>query len=91
MIYVDRMVGRLSQLMQNPDPSSTLGGRTEYSKSELVFVYSLRAGECEKNTSGRDLLESLGIESAIPLKCIMQSTTMLGESRWIKYYEIMPA
>lgn len=41
MIDVDRVVGRLMQLMQDADMSATLCGSREDSQAELVFIDGL--------------------------------------------------
>ena len=41
MIDVDRVIGRLMQLMQDADMSATLCGSREDSQAELVFIDGL--------------------------------------------------
>ena len=67
MIDIDRMVGRLVQLVKDAHLSSRLCCRRKDSIAEMIFCDNLTATECEKNTARLDALEALHIQSGIPL------------------------
>ena len=41
VIYVDRVIGRLGELVEYAHLAAALCGSAEYRKAELLFVYSL--------------------------------------------------
>ena len=43
MIYVDRMIGRLSELVHDANAATALGCCCEYGISEILLAYHLRA------------------------------------------------
>ena len=65
MIYVYRMVGRLSQLVQYSYLAACLGCCREYSQSELFTRYRLRTAEGEQYSTWCYLLYGGGIQFLI--------------------------
>ena len=65
MINIDRVIGRLMQLMQNTHTASALRRGSEYGKTELVFRHGLRTRESEEHTAQGYLLEGSGIETRV--------------------------
>ena len=75
------MVGRLRQLMQNPDITFRLRRRTEHSKTEILFAYYLRARKSKQDSTWFDFLKGNSVQLAITLQRIPQYIFMLGKSR----------
>lgn len=91
VVDVDRMVGRLRELMEDAYAATALCRGAEYCQTELLLRYSLRAGEGEQNTAVGYLLEGLGIKTAIALQGVVEGAAVLGEGRWVKDDEVMLA
>ena len=78
------MIGGLGELMQDADVATRLCSGGEDGQSEVVTTDHLRAGEGEEDASGPNLLESRGVEFAIPLEGVAEHVAMLGEGRRIE-------
>ena len=89
MINIDRMVGRLMQLVQDAHLSSCLSCCSKHCVAELILRYHLRAAESKEDTTLLNTLQTLHIQAGITLQCITQSRTVLGKSRRIKNYQII--
>ena len=70
MVDVDRMVGRLGELVQDADIATGNGSRREYSHAELFPIDRLWTAEGEENATWFDLAEGLGIEPFVALQSI---------------------
>lgn len=89
MIYVDRVVGGLVELVQNPHCPSCLCGGCEHSVAEIVFRDNLRTRESEQYSAFLYMLESLDVQPCVPLQCIAQCSTVLCKSRRVKDDEVI--
>ncbi len=89
MIYVDRMIGRLGQLMQDPHPSSGDGGSAEDGESELIPCNRLRAGEGEKKPPWSQLLYGGKVEFLISLQRVVDGAAMFGKCRRVEHDEVI--
>ena len=65
MIYVNRMIGRLMQLMQDADLALSHSRSRKDGHAELVFVDGLRSAEGKENATGCNRLECLDIKFGI--------------------------
>ena len=81
MAYIDGMVGGLVQLVEYAHVSSRLGGCRENSKSELLLVHRLRAGESEQQTAPAYLPEGSGVQPTVAFQRVGDGIAVLGESR----------
>lgn len=79
MVYVDGMVGRLMQLMEDAHLTMGLGGSGEDGVAEMFLRHHLRAGEGEENAAGGNLFKGLRVESGVALQRIVQGSAMLGK------------
>ena len=89
MIYIDRVIGRLCQLMQDSNLSSRYGSSAEDSQSELFLCDSLRAGEGEKDTAWSQLLQCGKIQLLVTLQRIVDGTAVLGKGRRIEHNQVI--
>ena len=89
MIYIDRMIGRLSQLVKNANISFGLSSSAEYSKTEIFLAYHLGTGECKQNATRLDLFKGDGVQFSLTLKGISKNILMFGKGRRIQYDQII--
>lgn len=61
MVDVDRVVGRLGQLVQDAYAAPCHCSSGEYCRAEILLAYGLRAGEGKEDTTGLNLLEGLDV------------------------------
>ena len=61
----------------------------EHGQAKHLLVDSLRAGEGKEDASFTNLLKGFGVESLIALERVLDGTTMLGKSRWVKDNEVV--
>ena len=89
MIDIDRMVGRLMQLVQDAHLSASLGSSGKDGIAEIILGYHLRATECKEDSALLDALQSLHVQTGISLQCIMQGCTVLGKGWRIEDDEVI--
>lgn len=91
MVYVDRMVGRLDELVQYAHVASRLLCGGEDGEAEVLLAYYLRAGEGEENASGAYLLEGFGVELAVSLQGIVEYPAVFGKGGRVEDDEVIVA
>ena len=79
----------LMQLVEDAHGASHLRRRREDGETESLFVHCLGAGEGKEDASFTNLLKGFGVESLIALERVLDGTTMLGKSRWVKDNEVV--
>ena len=89
MIYIDGMVLRLMQLMQNPHTPPHLCRRREYRQTEHFFVNCLRTRKRKDYPSGLNTFYCLGIQPFIPSQRILYRIAVFGKSRRVKHNQII--
>lgn len=89
MIDINRMIGRLVQLVQDTHLPLGKGCRREYRIAEMVLRHHLRTGEGKEDAPFLYLLESLLVQPGIALQGVMQGTTVLGERRRVEDDEVV--
>ena len=77
---VDRMVGGLGELVENPDPASALGGGAEDGEAEHFAGDRLRAGEGEDNSTRFDFLKRLCIELSVTDESVLMALRCLAKA-----------
>ena len=91
MVYVDGMVGRLGELVQDAHAAPGLGGGGEYGQAELLAADGLRAGEGEDQAAGSHLGYAGGIEPLVAAQGIAQGRAVFGEGRRVQDDEVIGA
>ena len=89
VIDIDRMVGRLMQLVQDAHLSASLGCCRKDGIAEIVLRHHLRAAECKQDATLLDALQSLHVQAGISLQGIMQGCTVLGKGWWVQDDEVI--
>ena len=65
MIDINRMVGRLVQLVEDAHRAACLGGRREDGIAEMVLGYYLRAGEREQDATRSYFVKCFCVQTSI--------------------------
>ena len=89
MVDVDRMIGRLCQLVQDADFPSALCRRREHREPELLAADSLRARECKQDAAFGKFLHCLEVEFLVTPQGVTQRTPVFGESRRVKHDKVV--
>lgn len=89
MVYIDGMVGRLVQLVQDAHLATCLRGSREDSIAKLIFGNNLAATESKENSARLDLFKGFVIETGITLQSIVECAAVLGKGRRIKDDEVV--
>ena len=91
MIYIDRMIGRLMQLMEYAHLASCLCSSGKDGIAEIVLCNDLRTGEGEDDATWLYLFQCLHIETCIALQGIVKSSTVLGKGWGVENDDIVVA
>lgn len=89
MVDVDRMIGRLGELVHDAHTASALCSCCEDGIAEVLLAYYLGAGEGEEDAARTYLLECLGIELGVAAEGIAEGSTMLGKGRRVEDDEVV--
>ena len=89
MVDVDRMIGRLGELVQNPYVASRDGCCRKNRSAKQFSAHGLRTTERKENPSRAYLMKSRCIESFITLSGVAQYLMMFGESGWVEDNQIV--
>ena len=89
MIDIDRMIGRLMQLVQDTNLTLSQSSSGEYRIAEMVLGDHLRTRECKEDTTLLDFLEGFLVQTGVALQRIMQRSTMFSKGRRVENDEIV--
>ena len=84
MVDVNRVVGRLCELVQNTHLATGDGCCRKYGRAEQLLRYGLRAGERKENASLANLRHRASVEPLVALQSVAEHLVMLGECRWVE-------
>ncbi len=89
MIDIDGMIGRLMQLMKDPNLSPSLCSSCENRVTEVFLRHHLRTTEGKEYATRLYLLQGLHVQSGITFEGMRESPTVLCESRRIENNKIV--
>ena len=89
MVDVNRVIGRLVDLMQDAHLAVGLHCSCEDSVAEVLLCDYLRAAEGEEDATGLDALQSFDVEACVAFEGVAQGCAMLGECGRVEHDEVI--